>query len=117
MGAFDTPNRMPMTFYYWTPSYASQPHRADTRVVLAELGSLSVEFTRLAQITKEQKYYDAIARITNELEAFQSSTSLPGLWPTVIDASGCKKPDKSAVKMAESSSEGPEKPIDEPELL
>ena len=117
MGSFDTPNRMPVTYYYWTPSYASQPHRAGTRVVLAELGSLSVEFTRLAQITKEHKYYDAIARITDELEALQSSTSLPGLWPTIIDASGCKKPDNSAVKMAESSSEGPEKPIDEPEML
>jgi mannosyl-oligosaccharide alpha-1,2-mannosidase len=117
MGSFDTPNRMPVTFYYWTPSYASQPHRAGTRVVLAELGSLSVEFTRLAQITKEHKYYDAIARITNELEALQSSTSLPGLWPTVIDASGCKKLDGSAVKMTESSAEGPEKSIHEPEML
>jgi len=117
MGAFDTPNRMPMTFYYWTPSYASQPHRADTRAVLAELGSLSVEFTRLAQITKEHKYYDAIARITDELEAFQKTTSLPGLWPTIIDASGCKKPETSAVNMAQLSSKGPEMPIDEPEML
>lgn len=115
MGCFDTPNRMPMTYYYWTPSYASQPHRADTRAVLAELGSLSVEFTRLAQITKEHKYYDAIARITDELEAFQKSTSLPGLWPTIIDASGCKKPeDSAAVNMAQSS---PEMEIDEPEML
>jgi mannosyl-oligosaccharide alpha-1,2-mannosidase len=117
MGSFDTPNRMPMTYYYWTPSYASQPHRADTRAVLAELGSLSVEFTRLAQITKEHKYYDAIARITDELEAFQKNTSLPGLWPTIIDASGCKKPENSAVNVAQSSSKGPEMPIDESELL
>jgi mannosyl-oligosaccharide alpha-1,2-mannosidase len=117
MGSFDTPNRMPMTYYYWTPSYASQPHRADTRAVLAELGSLSVEFTRLAQITKEDKYYDAIARITDELEAFQKYTSLPGLWPTIIDASGCKKLENSAVDMAQSSSKGPEMPIDEPEML
>jgi mannosyl-oligosaccharide alpha-1,2-mannosidase len=117
MGSFDTPNRMPMTYYYWTPSYASQPHRADTRAVLAELGSLSVEFTRLAQITKDHKYYDAIARITDELEAFQKNTSLPGLWPTIIDASGCKNPENSAVNMAQSSSKGPEMPIDEPEML
>ena len=92
MGAFDTPNRMPLTYYYWAPSYASQPHRAGTRVVLAEIGSLSVEFTRLAQITKENKYYDAIARITNVLEDWQMNTNLPGLWPTQLDASGCKKP-------------------------
>ena len=62
-------------------------------MVLAELGSLSVEFTRLAQITKEAKYYDAIARITNEFEIWQNSTSIPGLWPKSVDASGCKKPD------------------------
>ena len=95
MGAFDTPNRMPMTFYLWKPTFASQPHRAKTRVVLAELGSLSVEFTRLAQITKEAKYYDAIARITNEFEDWQNNTRMPGLWPMKVDASGCKKPDMS----------------------
>ena len=91
MGAFDTPNRMPHTYYFWRPSYASQAHRALTMTVLAELGSLSLEFTRLAQITGEDKYYDAIARITNELETFQKSTSLPGLWPATVDASGCNR--------------------------
>ncbi|KAF6219368.1 hypothetical protein HO133_005194 [Letharia lupina] len=95
MGAFDTPNRMPMTFYMWKPTFASQPHRAKTRVVLAELGSLSVEFTRLAQITKEARYYDAVARITNEFEIWQNDTRMPGLWPLKIDASGCKKPEQA----------------------
>ncbi|KAF4539486.1 Glycoside hydrolase family 47 [Lasiodiplodia theobromae] len=93
MGAFDTPNRMPMTFYYWMPTYASQPHRAGTRVVLAEIGSLSVEFTRLAQLTKEPKYYDAIARITNAFMEWQD-TLLPGMWPVHVDASGCKRPEQ-----------------------
>ncbi|EEP80626.1 hypothetical protein UREG_05468 [Uncinocarpus reesii 1704] len=91
IGAFDTPNRMPLTYYMWAPTYASQPHRGSTRVVLAELGSLSMEFTRLAQLTGENKYYDAIARITNELEKFQPNTTLPGLWPSHIDVSGCQK--------------------------
>lgn len=91
IGSFDTPNRMPMTFYLWKPTFASQPHRAKTRVVLAELGTLSLEFTRLAQLTKEDKYYDAIARITNEFEIWQNQTSLPGLWPLRVDASGCRK--------------------------
>ncbi|KAK5061123.1 hypothetical protein LTR84_007665 [Exophiala bonariae] len=93
MGAFDTPNRMPIGYYNWAPSYASQPHRASTHMVLAELGSLSVEFTRLAQITKEVKYYDAVARVTNALEKWQPQTTLPGLWPLKLDASGCKKPE------------------------
>lgn len=73
--------------------HASQSLRAQTRVVLAELGSLSLEFTRLAQITKEPKYYDAVARITDALEEFQKRTRLPGMWPTYVDASGCQRPE------------------------
>ncbi|KAJ5082848.1 Glycoside hydrolase family 47 [Penicillium argentinense] len=56
---------------------------------LAELGSLSMEFTRLAQLTKQDKYYDAIARVTNELDALQDSTNMPGLWPMRLNARGC----------------------------
>jgi mannosyl-oligosaccharide alpha-1,2-mannosidase len=88
--AFDTPNRMPETYYYWRSQFASNSHRASSRVVLAEIGSLSMEFTRLAQLTGEQKYYDAIARITDLLEEFQKNSRLPGMWPTYLDASGCK---------------------------
>jgi mannosyl-oligosaccharide alpha-1,2-mannosidase len=91
ISAFDTPNRMPETYYYWRPQFASQRHRASVRVVLAEIGSLSMEFTRLAQLTGEHKYYDAIARITDNLEEFQNNTRLVGMWPTYLDASGCGK--------------------------
>ncbi|MCJ1425667.1 hypothetical protein MMC29_003567, partial [Sticta canariensis] len=108
MGAFDTPNRMPMTFYAWKPTFASNPHRARSRVVLAELGSLSVEFTRLAQITHTSKYYDAIARITNELESWQNNTKMPGLWPMNVDASGCKAADTTeATQIDHSLHNGP----------
>ncbi|KAJ4359432.1 hypothetical protein N0V95_002179 [Ascochyta clinopodiicola] len=88
--AFDTPNRMPETYYYWRSQFAANAHRASSRVVLAEIGSLSMEFTRLAQLTGDHKYYDAIARITDHLEEFQNNTRLPGMWPTYLDASGCK---------------------------
>ncbi|KAF2470339.1 seven-hairpin glycosidase [Lindgomyces ingoldianus] len=93
ISAFDTPNRMPQTYYYWRPTFSSQAHRASNRIVLAEIGSLSVEFTRLAQVTGDIKYYDAIARITDQLEEFQNRTRLPGMWPTYLDASGCKSID------------------------
>ena len=89
LGAFDTPNRMPVLYYQWKPAYASQPHRASTGSNLAELGSLSLEFTRLAQLTKEPRYYDAVARITDALAEFQNRTKLPGVFPPSIDASGC----------------------------
>ncbi|PSN62881.1 seven-hairpin glycosidase [Corynespora cassiicola Philippines] len=107
ISAFDTPNRMPQTYYYWRPTFSSQPHRASNRVVLAEIGSLSMEFTRLAQLTGEHKYYDAIARITDALEEFQNNTRLPGMWPTYLDASGCKRIDYSV--QAESP---PQTPLD-----
>ncbi|KAL4968044.1 class I alpha-mannosidase 1A [Aspergillus stella-maris] len=91
MGAFDTPNRMPTLFYRWSSEYANELRRGDFKAVLAEIGSLSLEFTRLAQLTKEDKYYDAIARITDELEKYQDQTKLPGLWPLNLDASGCRQ--------------------------
>ena len=70
----------------------SKKHHAGSSVVLAELGSLAVEFTRLAQVTFEPKYYDVVARITDALEEWQDKTRLPGMWPIYVDASGCKKP-------------------------
>ncbi|KAL4934031.1 class I alpha-mannosidase 1A [Aspergillus undulatus] len=91
ISAFDTPNRMPTLFYRWSSEYANELRRGDFKAVLAEIGSLSLEFTRLAQLTKDDKYYDAIARITNELEKYQDQTKLPGLWPLNLDASGCRK--------------------------
>ena len=51
-----------------------------------------MEFTRLAQVTLEPKYYDAIARITDALEEWQDKTRLPGMWPIYVDASGCERP-------------------------
>lgn len=91
ISAFDSPNRMPQLYYYWRPQFASQRHRASLNAVLAEIGSLSMEFTRLAQLTGEDKYYDAIARITDNLEELQMNTQLPGMWPTSLDISGCSK--------------------------
>jgi mannosyl-oligosaccharide alpha-1,2-mannosidase len=92
MGAFDTPNRMPVLFYRWKPTFASQPHRASQRSSTAELGSLAMEFTRLAQLTKDPRYYDAIARITNALYEWQErGTKLDGVFPDSIDASGCNR--------------------------
>ncbi|KAK6206748.1 glycosyl hydrolase family 47 [Colletotrichum tabaci] len=91
MGVFDTPNRMPILYYNWEPQYASQPHRATT-VGVAELGSMSMEFTRLAQLTGEDKYYDAIARITNAFEDLQNrGTAIDGIFPEQLDASGCNR--------------------------
>ena len=60
--------------------------QAPTMMLVSELGSLSLEFTRLSQLTGEPKYYDAVQRISNEFEKSQNTTKLPGLWPVSIDA-------------------------------
>ncbi|KAF3483308.1 alpha-1,2-Mannosidase [Arthroderma uncinatum] len=84
--AFDTPNRMPVLRWFWLASKEKRDLEASNNNVLAELGSLSVEFTRLTQLTGDPKYYDAIQRITNMLDKHQDHTALPGLWPISIDA-------------------------------
>src|SRR3954447_10121134 len=55
-------------------------------MLVSELGSLSLEFTRLAQLTGDEKYYDAVARIGDVFEESQNTTKLPGMWPVSIDA-------------------------------
>lgn len=63
------------------------PHRqALEATLLAEFGSLSLELTRLSWLTGDQKYFNAIQRITDALEAAQKQTALPGLWPIVVNA-------------------------------
>jgi mannosyl-oligosaccharide alpha-1,2-mannosidase len=50
----------------------------------AELGTLSLEFTRLSQLTHNSKYYDAVQRIADLFTAQQNKTSVPGLFPITI---------------------------------
>ncbi|KAJ8126374.1 hypothetical protein O1611_g7264 [Lasiodiplodia mahajangana] len=106
MGVFDTPNRMPVLYYNWKPQFASQPRRAGTSASVAELGSLAMEFTRLAQITKENKYYDAVARITDAFYEWQErGTSLPGIFPEQIDTSGCNHTAQNELEAAQNAAE------------
>ena len=84
--AFDTPNGMPITRWNWTSSAEGQRMEAADGCLVAELASLSLEFTTLSRLSKDNKYYDAIQRITDELQKAQNSTKLPGMWPVVVDA-------------------------------
>ena len=84
--AFDTPNRMPATRWNWKEALGGESQTAGESTLIAEIASLSLEFTRLSQVTGDLKYFDAIQRITNELDNKQSLTKLPGLWPTIINA-------------------------------
>ena len=55
-------------------------------MIVAEIGSLSLEFTRLSQVSGNPKFYDAIQRITETFRVQQQMTKLPGMWPVVFDA-------------------------------
>ena len=82
--AFDTPNRMPPFWLDFEKAKKGllKPGEHDPS---ASVASSSLEFTRLAQITGDDKYYDAIDRVTRLLERTQNITKLPGMWPTFFD--------------------------------
>ncbi|KAI9689445.1 MAG: hypothetical protein M1822_010096 [Bathelium mastoideum] len=84
--AFDTPNRMPIT--RWQLHNAAKGHRqeAPEHVLVAEIGSLTMEFTRLSQITGDSKWYDATQRIMKVFAKQQRKTRLPGMWPVTVNA-------------------------------
>jgi mannosyl-oligosaccharide alpha-1,2-mannosidase len=84
--AFDTPNHMPITRWDWQKAANGYPQVAWENCLVSEIGSLSLEFTRLSQLTGDPKWYDAIARITRMFDEQQSSTNLPGMWPVSVDA-------------------------------
>lgn len=68
------------------------------------MGTLALEFTRLAQLTGNNSYFDAIQRVTDQLEAIQYNTSMPGMWPTAVDASGGCMPRPGPIGIREESS-------------
>lgn len=82
--AFDTPNRMP-GFWMNFDDAKNGRQTAGTHDPSASPCSLSLEFTRLALLTGDAKFYDAIGRITDFLERTQSQSKLPGIWPKLIN--------------------------------
>lgn len=84
--AFDTPNRMPITHWDWKNGATGGSQEAPRSVLLAEIGSLTLEFTRLTQLSGDPKYFDAVQRITDVLESRQNHTKVPGMWPVNLDA-------------------------------
>jgi len=83
--AFDTPNRMPLTRWKFRDALRNMPQEAPRNTLLAEPGSLTLEFTRLSQITGDMRYFDAVQRVMNVLEGSQMKTKLPGMWPVNLN--------------------------------
>ena len=84
--AFDTPNHMPIARWNWTDALMGVSQEAQASTLLAEIGSLSLELTRLSQLTGDLRYYDAVSRIADVLKTQQNVTDLPGMWPMSVNA-------------------------------
>ena len=83
--AFDTPNHLPIARWNWTQVVTGGEQQAQYPTIIAETASLSLELTRLSQLSGDAKYYDAAARITELLRSQQLETKLPGMWPLVFN--------------------------------
>jgi mannosyl-oligosaccharide alpha-1,2-mannosidase len=82
--AFDTPSRLPVPKWDFHAAARGERQSDPTKLLLAELGSHAMEFTRLSLLTKDPKYYETVARITDLLSGTQMNTKVPGLWPTKV---------------------------------
>lgn len=87
LAAFDTPSRMPVTRWDFRRAAAGGGNDGPSDVALsAELGSLTLEFTRLAQATRDPRFFDAVQRVADVFAASQTDTRLPGMWPVAVNA-------------------------------
>lgn len=83
--AFDTPHGLPVPYYWWQREVPEgEMLKGENGVLLAQI-FLTLEFTRLSQITGDDKYAKAVQKITDDLERKQNATALPGMWPSQVD--------------------------------
>ncbi|KAI6344609.1 hypothetical protein MCOR25_011081 [Pyricularia grisea] len=82
--AFDNEYRLPVNAFNFEDAWYGDL-RLSYREVAAAVGSLSLEFTRVTQLTGDPKFYDAIDRIKVHLSDSQNETRVPGLWPISFD--------------------------------
>ncbi|KAK3360438.1 glycoside hydrolase family 47 protein [Lasiosphaeria hispida] len=83
-GGFNTANRMPVDSISFDAAKAGTGLQVEEQVVSASPGTLSLEMTRLSQLTGNPKYYDAIVKVTDVFHRGQNSTRLPGLFPMFV---------------------------------
>ena len=82
--AFDTPNRLPPFLLNLVDAQNGTQVAGDYDPAAGPT-SLCLEFTRLAQLTNDNKYFDAIDRVTSFLVRSQNQSAIPGLWPMLIN--------------------------------
>ncbi|KKA29987.1 hypothetical protein TD95_002996 [Thielaviopsis punctulata] len=83
--AFDNELHLPRGRFTWTDLKAGKVTPLEKQS-MAGIGSFTLEFTKLSLLTKNNKYYDVVDRITRHFARTQNDTLVPGLWPVHINA-------------------------------
>jgi len=81
---FNTPNGMPVDFIDFERAKTGEPLTVEHQVVSASPGTLSLELTRLSQVTGDPKYYDAVAKVMDVFYNGQNGSRIPGMWPMFV---------------------------------
>lgn len=80
-GGFNTVRRMPVDNIDLDAAKKGTGLTIESQVVSASPGTLTLEMTRLSQLTGDPKSYDAISNVVELFYRGQNQTALPGLFP------------------------------------
>lgn len=78
---FNTRNQMPVDFIQFDEAKTGEGLFVERDVVSASPGTITLEFSRLSQITGDSKYYAAVSQVMDTFHEHQMKTKLPGMWP------------------------------------
>jgi mannosyl-oligosaccharide alpha-1,2-mannosidase len=81
---FNTENRMPVDFIHFEDAKKGEGLYVEDSVVSASPGTITLEFSRLSQITGDSKYYAAVSHVMDTFYEHQNETKLPGMWPMMV---------------------------------
>ncbi|KPI38772.1 Mannosyl-oligosaccharide 1,2-alpha-mannosidase MNS1 [Cyphellophora attinorum] len=84
-GAFATTNDMPCSFCHLAD--VGEVFTPSNSISMADIGSLYLEFSRLSQLTGDAKYQQSVEKVLNVFAETQNDSTIPGLWPEIVDAS------------------------------
>jgi mannosyl-oligosaccharide alpha-1,2-mannosidase len=84
---FNTENGMPVDFINFESAKEGTGLRVESQVVSASPGTITLEFSRLSQLTGNSKYYAAVSQVMDLFHKNQNATRLPGMWPMMVSMS------------------------------
>ncbi|SCU83417.1 LADA_0C11320g1_1 [Lachancea dasiensis] len=86
--SFDTPNHVPLLQYPWNSVLNNRFPFQNSNI--GQLGAFSLEFSRLSQLTKDDKYFEAIEHIYQTAFESLGNFDIDYLLPSFVDATGCE---------------------------